>query len=379
MFLLSAVVAQVMHFNGLNHIWPNIPNICNSFVVSTFIGLLVIRFINKLIRNTNDCVQRLFKTTLAFYKQEEQISEHRPVLLLNLKFLDSLVSYFFFVSLVGINVPALTAWILSWYTGELILPAPVFLPYTDPKTLFWYIVNSALLASFEMLLFVLFMTTDVLYIFFIYQSVPMVDIYCMKLRRFGEKLVKVKTQKIAEQVEPSTSKKLVQNFRSKLTLEHEKAKKIETVERQLIAFIKEFNTYNEYVKLILFFMEYPTFASMSLNSVSIGMAIVVMLYYSKAIGGVMIIFLFSLVFTPCVQGTVISHQKKKLVDEICAFPWYELSKTNQKLFLQLIHLTQNSTELTVPIVGQMNMERFTDVMSGGFSYFSYLYNFVGDL
>jgi hypothetical protein len=65
--------------------------------------------------------------------------------------------------------------------------------------------------------------------------------------------------------------------------------------------------------------------------------------------------------------------------KVCSFPWYELSNRKKKMFLQFIHLVQNSTELIAPIVGDVDMELFTDVMNGGYSYFNYFYNFVGDL
>jgi hypothetical protein len=382
MLVPTTALGAMMSVHGLYQIWPDIPSICNLLVMSTFMAVISARFFNKVLRKSNDCIQAMFKTTIEFYEREEQTPEHRPVLHANIKFLVSLIKYFFLVSSLFNVVPGPTAWILSWYTGELILLSPVYLPYTDPTTPFWYIINSAILAFYEMILFVVIMTSDVFYIFFIYQSVPMVEIYCMKLRKFGEKLNEVKTQKIAEQPGPSTSKNHSRNLwnrAAQMALEHENAKEKEIVEQQLVTLIKEFNTYNEFVAAILFFMEYNIFATMSLNSMGIGLAIVVTLYYSKAIGAVMILNLFLLVLVPCVEGTVILQQKEKLLNEMCAFPWYELSKPKQKIFLQLIHLVQNSNDLNVVIVGDVDMELFTDVMNGAYSYFNYLYNFVDDL
>jgi hypothetical protein len=381
-FFLSAV-GIMMTAHGLYQIWPDIPNICNSLVIATFMAMIAARFINKLIRDSNASIQGLFKITIAFYEKEERIVDHRPVLHAHLKLLISLLKFFFLFSLFGVCVVSPIAWTASWYTGEFILLAPVYLPFTDPYgSLLWYIINSSILTAYVLLLFFMFMTADVLYIFFIYQSVPMVEIYCMKLRKFGEKLVHVKTQKITEQVGPSTSKnhsRDLWNHAVYLALKRDKAIEIAIFESHFITLIKEFNTYNEYVAAVLFFMELTTFASMSLNSMAIAMAIVVMLYYSKAIGGIMILYLFSLVFTPCVQGTVILHQKEKLSNELWNFPWYELSNSKQKLFLQLIHLAQNANELTVPIIGDIDMELFAEIMNGAYSYFNYLYNFVEEL
>jgi hypothetical protein len=377
---MLAALGQVMHSHGLYQIWPDVPNICNSLVMFTFMAVIGVRFINKVVRHSNDCIQELFKTTITFYEQEEQTPKHRAVLHANLKLLMSVLNFFFWFTLIGIYIPAPVAWILSWYTGELILLAPVYLPYTDPKIPFWYIVNSAFVVFFELFLFVAYMASDLLYIFFIFQTFPMVEIYCMKMSKFGVKLIQIKTEKVAEQPGPSTSKMHAKDLRVfKDQMAFEKAKEIETIERQLVTLIKEFNTYNEYVAVVLYYMEFSLFASTSLDSMAIGMAIVVTLYYSKAIGGIMILYLFSLVLVPCIQGTVILHQKEKLLNAICAFPWYELSKSKQKMFLQLIHLAQNANEFVVPIIGSIDMELFADVVNGGYSYFNFLYNFVDDL
>jgi hypothetical protein len=82
------------------------------------------------------------------------------------------------------------------------------------------------------------------------------------------------------------------------------------------------------------------------------------------------------VLMPCIEGTLISHQKQKLLDELYSFPWYELSISKQKTFLQFIHLVQQSSEFEVPIIGILDMELFTNVMNGAYSYFMYLFNFV---
>jgi hypothetical protein len=52
------------------------------------------------------------------------------------------------------------------------------------------------------------------------------------------------------------------------------------------------------------------------------------------------------------------------------------SKSNQKIFLQFIHLVQNSNGLNVPILGDINMELFTNVMNGAYSYLMCLLNFT---
>jgi hypothetical protein len=71
----------------------------------------------------------------------------------------------------------------------------------------------------------------------------------------------------------------------------------------------------------------------------------------------------------------ILRQKEKLLNELYAFPYYELSNSKQKMILQFIHLVQNSSEFKIPLIGGLNMELFTDVMNCSYTYFMFLLEF----
>jgi hypothetical protein len=66
--LSLGIVAQVMHFNGLYQIWPNIPYICNSLVVYTLILVIAVRFFNKFFRHDDEKIPALLhcKDSLRF-------------------------------------------------------------------------------------------------------------------------------------------------------------------------------------------------------------------------------------------------------------------------------------------------------------------------
>jgi hypothetical protein len=361
--LFMGILEQVMHFYGLYQSWPKVSYICNSLAIYCLILQLLVRLGNKFIRHDDENLQSMLKTVITIYEREEQVPDHQKILNNNLRISGLLINAYLSLCFVIFCVPNATAWIVSWYTGELILFTPLYLPFTDPTTLFWYMINSSLLVFYTMLVYFCFMTGDAFVIFFVYQCVAMVEIYCMKLRKFGENLKEVKTdQKIIVhnlEPEPSTSRNVAQLMPQK-PLDNEKEKDIAIVEQQLIDLINEFNTYNNYLQSIFIYMEVTTFVATSLNSVAIAMALVVMLNYSKAIGGVLVLILFLQVLNPCVHSTVISRQKKKMLDELYGFPYYELTKSKQKIFLQFIHLVQNTKELNVPIVGIINMELFTN-------------------
>lgn len=363
------VLEHIMHVNGLYLNWPNFSHICNSFTIYCLVIQLLVRLGNKFFRNDTENLLHLKSVIIEFYKKEEK--NYREVLERAAIFVDYLANIFllFWAGMFSVTNP--TAWFLSWYTSEVTYFIPIVLPFTDPFSLTGYIINNVLIVFYTMLVYVCFLCGDVFTIFFIYQSVPMIDIFCMKLSDFGKNLIKIKSEKII--IRKKNQKK---KFTSQQQLEAEKAAKIAKVELQLFDFIKDFNTYNDYLKSVMQFMELTIFAQMVLNSLATATAIVVMLTHSKVIGFALVNFLIIELFFPCVLSTLLMHQKEKLLNEMFSFPWYELSLSKQKMFLQFIHLVQSSTELNAPIIGKVNMELFTSTMNATYSYLMYLKNLV---
>ncbi|KAG5681811.1 hypothetical protein PVAND_011219 [Polypedilum vanderplanki] len=366
---LVGFTGQIIHFFGIQENLKDFASVCNSLAIYSFIIQILIRYGNKIIFNDDVVIHSLLGTITAFFDREEQIHEHRPVLIKNLKILKILLNGYLVFFFIIYTIPNPTSWILSWYTGEFILIVPIDLPFIDPKTLIGYIVCSSILMFYSVFVYVCLMIGDILFIYLVYQCVPMMDIYCLKLKKFGDNLIKIKNEKI-QSVEPSTSKL------TKKQLLKKREEKILKNQNQLIDFIKEFHVYNCYLETLIQFMKFTTFGALSMNSLAIGMAIVVALNYSKAIGLYMATSLFFQVFVPCIQGTLMLHQKEKLLNELYDFPWFELSKDKQKIFLQFIHLCQNSNELEIAIVGDVDMELFKDIINGAYSYFIYLKDFV---
>jgi hypothetical protein len=101
-----------------------------------------------------------------------------------------------------------------------------------------------------------------------------------------------------------------------------------------------------------------------------------MMTFSAPIGLVVTFDYFAQVIVLCSYGAIITHQKEKIVEELCGLPWYELSNKNQKIFLQFIHMCQSSNELELPLIGVLDMRILTDVVNGSYSYFMFLYNFL---
>jgi hypothetical protein len=369
--LLMGLLEQFMHFNGLYQMWPDIIHICNSLAIYCLVVQLIVRLGSKFIRHDDENMVRLLKTIVSFYEQAEQTQEYITVLFYHLDVCEFLMNSYMAFCLAIYCIPNPTAWIVSWYSRERTLFTPIFFPFIDPQSLAGFIVNSVLLTYYTLFGYFCFMTVDVFAVYFVYQCVPMSEIYCMKLKAFGEKFVQVKNKKMKKMafLHPSTSNKnlLRQQWEKK------QLKLIAETEKHLIVLIKDFNTYNDFVYSAFSFMELTSFAALSLNSMAIAMSIVVLLYFSIAIGVFIVIILLFQVLMPCVLGTMISHQKEKVLHELWSFPWYELSNSKQKMFLQLIHLCQNSNELKVPIINRLNMELFTTVINGVYSYFMFLW------
>ncbi|KAG5681812.1 hypothetical protein PVAND_011220 [Polypedilum vanderplanki] len=370
--VLMGTLEQVMHIKAIKENWSNIAYICNLMAIYCLVIQLLSRLGSKFIKSDERVLPSLLNTVIKFYEREEKNHEYQTLLNKNIKFLENLLNGYLLFFFIIYCIPNPTAWVVSWYTGEYILFTPLCLPFLDSKTLFGYIVNSTLLVFYTFLVYFCFMTADILFMFFVYQCVPMLDIYCLKLKKFGDDLVKVKNNKTIFKEICETSTSILEPIKMKKKKVKSETKEIED---QLIDFIQEFNVYNNYIKHATEFMKFTIFFALSMNSVAIAMSIIIVLKYFKAIGGAVMLFLFFQVLMPCVQGFLIAHQKEKLLNELYGFPIYELSKHKQKMFLQFIHLCQNSNELKILIIGDVNMEIFTDVMNGAYSYLMFLLNF----
>jgi hypothetical protein len=362
---------QIMHIYGLYQIWPEIGSICNSVSIYTMIIQLASILFNRVVRDDEKLFHKLTTMIFNFYKREERKVECRLILAKNLKTADFVIKLYVSVWLFFFVIVNPTAWVVSWYSGEFTLVVPMFVPFTDPHTLSGYILNSVLIFLMTMLPYVIFMCVYTHSLFFSFQSKSMNDIYCVKLRDFGEKINELKELKKKQLL-----KVKVKSHQRQADIKTKLETHLRAIDKQFKTLIREFNDNQDFLKIAFSFIEFHTFFVIAINSFGMALSIVTSLYYSKAIGLQLICYFFAQVVAPCIQGTMIMIRKERVLDELWSLPWYELTISQQKTFLQLIHRCQNSMEYRIIIFGGLDMELFTKVLNGVYTYFMFLWNFT---
>lgn len=375
-----ALVQQTMQFNGLYQSWPDIIKLCSNLIVYGIIIQLAVRLVVMIVFDTQKLVDMNNEIIKKFYEREERIEEHRPILirgLINCEFyMRSYQIMFFF----AYHVPILTAIIVSWYSGEFVLFSQIYLPYTDPKTLFGYIVSTVLMLIGTSLGYLINVAGEIGTLYYIYHMGIITDVYKIRLKNFGEKLVKIKKELSDDtsESEPSTSKRVTnaEKLRQKAIKETQLLEKQEAIEENLIVLIKEMKDLTEYMENTLTCIQLTTFIILSANAMAIALSIVAILYFSIFIGCATFFLFFGQTLLFCIKGSFIKHQKEKLLNELWDFPWYELSKSKQKIFLQFLVFCQNLIVFEVYVFGEVSLELFTDVINATYSHLMYLWNFV---
>ena len=122
-------------------------------------------------------------------------------------------------------------------------------------------------------------------------------------------------------------------------------------------------------------MMWSSFVTFTVNSIGIGMSIKFMRFWSIPIGLAGVTLFTTQVLIQCVQGSIVLHQNQRILDCLCGFPWYELPKSQQKIFIQFIHVCQSACVLNIPIIGVLNMELFTRVMNSAYSLLMFMLKF----
>lgn len=356
--VLEQIVAFYQIYNNRN----NLANLCALLAIEVFGVNIVIRTIGRFYYNYDRMAEDMIIKITKFFESVEQNSKFSEILNERLKFSNVVMKYGLVLWFLLFSSANFAPCVVSWYTGEFILIVPIFLPWIDPHTLSGYILDCFILYYFILYVYVIFMSCDMNYVFLTLQTIPMVDIYCMKLNDLGEKLVKLKIEKPkVKVVQPTTSKA------SEVQEKIESAESEKEMKQELINLIKDFNKYQEYLQLVFDYIEMPTFFMLSMNATAIGLSALAFLYYSKVVGVFLIIVLTFQVFVPCAQGTVIAQQKEKVLNALWDFPFYELSLKNQKIYLQFMHLVQNSKDFEILIVGNLEMETFTSIANAAYS------------
>ena len=144
----------------------------------------------------------------------------------------------------------------------------------------------------------------------------------------------------------------------------------------MIQLIKEYNEITKFTSLLFKEMKIPVFVTLTSGGLALCLATLTMLSYSAIIGIIGIFFYLIQIGTSCILVTSIVYQYEKFLDEIYEFPWYLLSNSDQKIFLQFLQICQDFDIFELPMIGKVDMELFTSVINTGYSYFMFIWNFV---
>jgi hypothetical protein len=148
------------------------------------------------------------------------------------------------------------------------------------------------------------------------------------------------------------------------------------MEDQLFELIKEHEGYNNYIKKIIDSYQYTAFMALSLNSIALSLSLITIRFDSIFIGCALSAILLFQVLLPCANGHLINTQNEKLLNAVNDFPWYELSAKKRKIFLQFVMVCQHTEKLTLPIIGYVDMELFTNFVNASYSYFMVMLKFA---
>jgi hypothetical protein len=150
----------------------------------------------------------------------------------------------------------------------------------------------------------------------------------------------------------------------------------ESVDEMLVKLINIQKDYENFKSIFLSYSITTTFFEATVNSFGIGLSIAYIYFISIPLGTTLLFMHVVQLAIFCSVGVLIENQNERLLSKVIDFPWIELKQKNKKIFLQLIHVCQNSLNLEVPIYGVVNLTTFTATIDAGYDFFNYLINFV---
>jgi hypothetical protein len=365
-FIIAALVLlveQVMQANGVINGDRGAITTCKTLMIYFIAIQLVVKLVCRFVNDDDALLLKIEANIIKFYAREQKIIEHRAILNSKIEICGYLMKVYAVFSLVNLLFPTMVTLLTSWYYGEFYYLAEIYLPCIDHSSLFGFLLNSSIFTVCSFILYLIFAGADLVCVYGIYQTVPMVEIFELKMIKLAEQLKAVDGDEDERKDVRVAIVKLSRTQKAAMRQE-----KIDIIERQLINLIEEFNDYDRFIKNILVYMKFYVFSVVMLNALAMGISLVTIVYSHRANGGALLLFFTNQVLFACVQGTLVSHQNGKMLDAVCSFPWYELSTPKQKIYLQFIHVVQNATKLTIPIFGDLNMEVFSDIMNRAYSY-----------
>ncbi|KAG5676403.1 hypothetical protein PVAND_006241 [Polypedilum vanderplanki] len=177
---------QAMAFNRIYESLHNTGELCCLLAIESFGINVAVRYVCELILDTAKLRTNLIEIVKNIYKRDEQNHKYRLILEKKLAFISLTyknMTIIFFIVCLAANF---TAWIVTWLTGEFILVAPIYMPWVDPQTLSGYIISSAILLFFTFWIYLVFSPAESKFFVTTLQTIPLIDVYCMKIQDFGE-------------------------------------------------------------------------------------------------------------------------------------------------------------------------------------------------
>jgi hypothetical protein len=319
-------------------------------------------------------IKNLHKLALKFYEREELDVSNIPILKAGISKTKFILECYLTFSFVIYHIPIITSLIISFINDQNILFGAVRLPFTTLNTRTGFAVNSFFVFAMSFVVYVLFMLSDMIFIHQTYQIIPMSEIFIKKLQILGIKLIDQKAliNHKSLSIGHCNAQVRKQSIKEIAILE----RNLLEMEDQLLELIKEHEAYNNYIKKIIDSYQYTAFMALSLNSIALSLSLITIRFDSIPIGCALSAILLFQVLLPCANGHLINKQNEKFLDAVNDFPWYELSVRKRKSFLQFVLVCQHTKRLTLPIIGHVDMELFTNFVNASYSYFMLMLKFV---
>jgi hypothetical protein len=362
-----------MHVNGMYQYRSDFVKLISPLALVSFGIQLIAGLVNRMLGKDTLPLIRAHNLALTFYEREEKNERHKAVLNSTVDKALLTLKCFLYLSLILYYTPVATSFIVSLWKQEFIMAFNIYLPFTNFNTLFGYLLNMVMQMVGTLFLYTILMMRDMHAVFYPILLIAMVKVYELKLAAFAKRLNDFRNKK-TNKIMPGTSR--IQTEAEKLANERSRKDQLEKIESELKDLIKEYELYNQYIVSFLTVFETTAFVALTSNSFAIGLSFLEMRLVSTPIGLALVIVILFQVLLSCVIGSLISIQNQRLLVAVCDFPWYELSPKMKKIYLQFIHQCQNTTQFKLPIVGLANMELFSGILKGSYSFLNFLLNFM---
>jgi hypothetical protein len=324
------------------------------------ISIIATNFITEFLLNGINMAVDRFEVINNLYKSQEHVPEHREILLRYLKSLRKAFKIIPIFLAVVYHMPLAAGLILAWWKQKFIYSVSFYVVFMDRHSLSGFVVNTILQLMATSLVYVCMMSFNLYHLFITTQVIPMTNIYCFKLREIGKLLV--------------TKNRITTNPRLVLKFAHQL--KFATVNQKLLNFVREYENYTNYIDMLTKTRgKFLYLVVVSISAAAIGLSGFLAWKYSISIGLFLFIIYFLNIALFCVFGTLMEHQNKKLLDEFYNFPWFELSESQKKIFLQMLMVLQDSRQINTWIIGNLKVELLTTILNSSYSYLMFLINF----